>query len=690
MSSAWATWHERASRMNRRTFLKIASMGSVAVAAGCSAKSEENLFTMVHATEDMIVGQANWYASTCRECPAGCGVLAKNREGRIIKLEGNNLHPVNRGTLCMRGQAALQGLYNPDRLWLPQLKTNDGWQEIPFDDAEAMIRKKAEAAANRGTGRIAMVTETVGQTQLALFATVLQQFNSAPPVVFEPLAYEALKFAHRQLFGSPVLPVLHMDRADVLVGFGADFLETWLSPVEYARKFKAMHLLSESRKGVFVQVSPFQSLTGANADRWIGCRPGTEAAVIMGLIRMVIDSEEGRRVNRNLRDALAEATAAYTPEAVARMSGVSIEDQATLGRQLLAAKRPLVLGTGAGSDGRHAVAAELAALFLNLTLDPELVLFDFNNRHRVEIADRRSTVIDTFDAMDKKSVELVLLNNVNPVFSIPGGSRIARTLSDKKRFVVAFTNFMDETSATADLIVPVQLALETWDAYESNSATMATLQPTMGKITQAPPLGDLLLNLLPPDKRPGADYRSLVTRTVLAGQGSQTATTWLKTIQRGGRFGETSSAGSAPKANLRAAATLKTYLATLPEPAAGDVLMAPPSIRFFDGRGANRPWLIEILAAAMVPHGAADRVRHRVNAPQRTPRRTCRAGPGAAPAPCSGWSGRRRGACRGGSPWSARQCSARARRTHTPDPAERTDTASVSSFVFRFRGLMPN
>jgi anaerobic selenocysteine-containing dehydrogenase/Fe-S-cluster-containing dehydrogenase component len=579
--------------MNRRTFLKIASMGSVAVAAGCSAKSEDNLFSMVNATEDMVTGKATWYASTCRECPAGCGVLAKNREGRIIKLEGNGLHPVNRGTLCMRGQAALQGLYNPDRLWMPQLRTNDGWQEIPFDKADALIRGKARAAANRGTERIAMVTETVGQTQLDLFATVLQHFAAAPPVVFEPLAYESLKFAHRQIFGSPGLPTLHMDRADVLIGFGADFLETWLSPVEYARKFKAMHLLSNGRKGVFVQVSPFQSLTGANADRWIGCRPGTEAAVIMGLIRTVTDSENDRNMNRNLRTVLAELTGAYTPEAVARMSGVSADDQAALGRRLLAAERPLVLGTGAGSYAGHAVAAELAALFLNVALDPELSLFDFNNRHRVEIADRRSTIIDTFDAMDSNSVELVLLNNVNPVFSIPGGSRIADILRKPKRFVVAFSNFMDETAATADLIVPVQMALETWDAYESNTASMATLQPTMGKITQAPALGELLINLLPPDKRPAADYKSLVSQTVMAGQRSQTATDWLKTIQKGGRFAEERRTGNAPKANLRAAATLKTYLAKLPEPTAGDTLMAPPSIRFFDGRGANRPWLIE-------------------------------------------------------------------------------------------------
>ncbi len=61
----------------------------------------------------MLTGKATWYASTCRECPAGCGILAKNREGRVIKVEGNPLHPINKGKICMRGQAALQAIYNP-------------------------------------------------------------------------------------------------------------------------------------------------------------------------------------------------------------------------------------------------------------------------------------------------------------------------------------------------------------------------------------------------------------------------------------------------------------------------------------------------------------------------------------------------------------------------------------------------
>ena len=74
--------------MNRRTFLKLAGIGSLSAAAGCTSRPEKNLFSLVRAPSDTVTGRATWYASTCRECPAGCGILAKNREGRVIKVEG--------------------------------------------------------------------------------------------------------------------------------------------------------------------------------------------------------------------------------------------------------------------------------------------------------------------------------------------------------------------------------------------------------------------------------------------------------------------------------------------------------------------------------------------------------------------------------------------------------------------------
>ena len=71
------------------------------------------------------------------------GVLAETHVGRPIKLEGNPLHPVNRGTLCIRGQAALQGLYNPDRLSSPMLRGADGFAAITWEEAEALLSEAA-------------------------------------------------------------------------------------------------------------------------------------------------------------------------------------------------------------------------------------------------------------------------------------------------------------------------------------------------------------------------------------------------------------------------------------------------------------------------------------------------------------------------------------------------------------------
>ena len=254
--------------MNRRTFLKIAGMGSISFAFGCNPP-QKNLFSLVQAPDDMVTGKATWYASTCRECPAGCGILAKSREARIVKIEGNPLHPINKGKLCMRGQAALQGMYNPDRLKTAMLKENGQWQSLSFSKAESILKTKAAQAAQKGQNRVHMLTETVGNTLMSLFTATLQNLNSQPPLVFEPYAYESLKTANEKVFGVDGLVSYHMDQADVLVSFGADFLETWLSPVEYAWKFKAMHAVKDGNKNLFFQISPYQSLTGANADHWL-------------------------------------------------------------------------------------------------------------------------------------------------------------------------------------------------------------------------------------------------------------------------------------------------------------------------------------------------------------------------------------------------------------------------------------
>jgi anaerobic selenocysteine-containing dehydrogenase/Fe-S-cluster-containing dehydrogenase component len=579
--------------MNRRAFLKLAGLGSVAFASGCSPESPQHLFSLVQAPDHMVTGRATWYASTCRECPAGCGVIARNREGRVVKLEGNPLHPLNRGRLCMRGQAALQAVYNPDRLQSPLLREKDGFTPIGFEQARTLLKAKAWEAARRGADRVRLLTETVGAGQLELFTAALRNWNSQGPTVFEPYAYESLKTANREVFGVDGLVSYRMDQADLLLSFGAEFLETWLSPVEYAWKFKAMHAARGLEKGIFFLVSPMQTLTGANADHWLGCAPGSEAVVALGLVRQMLDIHRGKHLPPGLRQGLLKATDLYPQETVLRLSGLPLEAYERLIVRLAEARQPLVLGCGSGLADENGLRTNLAANLLNLILDPELKLIDAARRHHVETAGRRSEVLDLLKALSGGAADVLILNNVNPVFSLPPASGAANALERPELFVASFANFLDETARLADLILPVKLPLETWGDYSGWSAVVSTLQPAMGALSDAPHLGDLCLEAGFAGQPPAPDFKTYVARRLHAQGRVRDELEWLRALQQGGVF---PGVGQAPGAEpLAIAEQLPAALATPYSPApAGLAFTAVPSVRLFDGRGANKPWLCEI------------------------------------------------------------------------------------------------
>jgi len=578
--------------MNRRTFLKIAGLGSIAWAAGCSPP-EKNLFSLVHAPEDMVTGKATWYASTCRECPAGCGILAKNREGRVIKIEGNPLHPINQGKICMRGQAALQAIYNPDRIKTPMVQESGRWQPISFAKALALLRTKTQNASQKGTGHIRMLTETIGESLLALFSNALSRWNAAEPLVYEPFGYDSLKTANEEVFGQRGLLSYQMQEADVLLSFGADFLETWLSPVEYARKFKAMHAFKNGQKAPFFHVSPVESLTGANADYWLACNPGSEPIVALGLVRQALDIRKGKNLPWLFLQELLEATAPYNQDRVLELSGLSLADYERLIIQLMSARKPLVLGTGTGAGDLNGLQTNFAVNLLNLLLDPDLKLLDFNNRHRVEIAARRSEVLQFFNRLKTDATEVLILNNVNPVFSLPPSSGVKEALGRDNLFVVSFSNFMDETARLADLVFPTALPLETWDEYGGWQTINATLQPAMGKLFPAPHIGDVILETAFGNEKPAENYKAYLFSKMVSARKIEDEKRWVQLLQVGGAI-DPIAKSAAPPIKL-APEKIRGVLGKTVEPYPSQLTFtAMPSIRFFDGRGANKPWLCEI------------------------------------------------------------------------------------------------
>lgn len=581
--------------LNRRAFLKIAGIGSVSMAAACTTEPEKTIYTLVHAPDDMVTGKATYYASTCRECPAGCGILGKNREGRIVKIEGNPHHPINHGRICMRGQAAIQGIYDPDRIRSPVLRENDRWQPITFGQAEALLRNKAKSAAEKGNNRVRMVSEVVGESLLSLFSESLRSWQSEGPLVFEPYAYESLKKANRMVFGIEGLPSYHMDAADVLVAFGADFLETWLSPVEYALKFKTMHAYHQGKKGRFLFISPYKSVTGANADGWLSCYPGSESFIALGCLKEALENGRGRRLPQALNETLTRIASPFDAEKVVHQSGVSRPLYERLVSGLLTAKSPLVIGTGTGATGPNALQTDVAVNLLNLVLDPALSRIDFLNRHRVEIAAERSEMLALLENLKTDPPDLLLLNNVNPAFSLQTVSGISEIINNPSMFVVNFSSFMDETTRLSDLVFPVRLPLETWDVYEGHRGMPSTLQPAMGALTRAPNLGDVLLSTAFEADRPAENYKSYLIQRIFS-NGNINITDekgWIKILADGGCFAPSGASPEIRKAPaIEAIADLfqRTAAPTVPK----FVFIATPSIRYFDGRGANKSWLSEI------------------------------------------------------------------------------------------------
>src|SRR5215211_280902 len=143
------------SGVKRREFLKVIGATTAATTmVGCSSERVEKLIPYLVSPDETVPGVSTYYATTCRECSAACGVIAETRDGRTIKLEGNPAHPLNRGALCARGQAGLQALYNPDRYRTPMVRRNGRLEKTTWDEALQLFSQKLSEAGGQAANAV--------------------------------------------------------------------------------------------------------------------------------------------------------------------------------------------------------------------------------------------------------------------------------------------------------------------------------------------------------------------------------------------------------------------------------------------------------------------------------------------------------------------------------------------------------
>jgi hypothetical protein len=268
--------------LSRRAFLKLAgfAFGTAAV-AGCQRAPVQQAVPYLAPPEDIVPGRTYQYAAVCDGCGAGCGLLVQNRDGRPIKLEGNPDHPLSRGGLCAAGQASLLGLYDRLRLQQPSHKgTPAGWDEV-----DSAIRAQLESIRKRG-GAVRFLTGTLtSPTSRAMIQRFLAGFADARHVVHDSPSCSAILDAHARTHGVRTLPHYRPDRAETIVSFDADFLGTWISPVEFAAAYQSSRRLDGPVPylSYHVQLESRLSLTGSKADRRIVLPPGERGLVLTHL-----------------------------------------------------------------------------------------------------------------------------------------------------------------------------------------------------------------------------------------------------------------------------------------------------------------------------------------------------------------------------------------------------------------------
>jgi menaquinone reductase, molybdopterin-binding-like subunit len=524
--------------MDRRDFIKLTAItGATTTLAGCG--NPENQLIRFVPDEDLVPGVAEWKPSICPLCRAGCGLTVRvvegdaevvrngqtgvMRMGLARKLEGNPDDPISQGKLCVRGQAAIQITYHPDRLTQPMKRGGSRgsgeFAPVSWDDAIAWLVARLDGLAEKNARQsLAFLTPARTSQRQHLIEQFLSRFGAPPPIAYELFGDDVVRRANLLSFQREQLPTFDFAASRYVIGFGADFLGTWNSPVAHSASYGEMRQGRPGTRGAFVQVEARMSQTGANADEWVPARPGTEGVLALGLAHVIVAAKlrpaaAAGRAGR-LIDGWDRGLPDYDPAAVERITGVPAARIERLGREF-GERRPSVGVIGgaplAHTNGLfHALAVNALNALVGSVEQPGGVSFTpqpapASQPGATPAAPRTIQRFVSGIHAGEPSVQLLVVDGVNPVFGTPRAWRVREAL-EKVPFIVSFASFVDETSVLADLILPDHSFLESWVGSIAESgatrSVVTTAGPVMRPLHDTRATGDVLLDVSRRLRRP--------------------------------------------------------------------------------------------------------------------------------------------------------------------------------------------
>jgi anaerobic selenocysteine-containing dehydrogenase/Fe-S-cluster-containing dehydrogenase component len=582
--------------IERRAFLKTLGLaGSAAMIESCAKGTSDELIPYFVSAEDVVAGVPAYYATTCRACPAGCGMVVKSLNGRVVKAEGHPENPIGRGRLCARGQGSVQSLYNPYRFRQPGLRDARGvLRPVSWKDAEAALASKLHDARSRGSNRIAWIGRLETGPFEDLVGTWLTALGSNRRLAYEAFDYHGIKSASEIAFGRAEIPEYDFDRAEFVLAFGAEFLETWISNVEFTNAYARLRARRvHDPDGALLWIAPRLSLTGLNADGWIPAAPGSEAAIAYAIASAMVS--DGLAASSVLASVPAVRTALdrFTPERVAQVAGVSAESIHTAARRFARRGASLALGGGvAGSDDRNGVALEVAVLLLNALNANIGSTLTFGRSRAINRLSTPQQIAELVEAMRAGAIDVLLVHHTNPSYTLPAMAGFESALHHVP-LVVAFSSLQDETTDRAHLVLPDHHDLESWGTYAPRDDIVGSLQPAALPLFDTRATADVLIEVA---QQIDADVAATVGAT---GWRERLQNWWGADHERIVQDGGSISASVPPPPVVSLRDTSSTIAST---PFGGSegpdvpvvTFIAYPTTQLFDGRHADVSWLEEL------------------------------------------------------------------------------------------------
>ncbi|MPQ45721.1 4Fe-4S dicluster domain-containing protein [Marinifilum sp. N1E240] len=434
-------------KSNRRDFLKLCgySLAISTVVASCENSVQKAIPYLIK-PEEVTPGKANYYASTFAKGSEYCSILIKTREGRPIKIEGNDLSGVTYGGTSSRVQASVLGLYDTSRFKNPKI----GDKKSTWEELDKLVVKELEDLRDT-KAQVVLLTPTIySPTTIELIANFIAKYPNVKWVQYDSQSASALIQANESCFGEAGISDYRFDYADMIVSFDADFLGNWLMPVEHIRQYAKKRKLSDGNTSMsrHIQFESRMSLTGSNADQRIPVKPSEQDGLIAQLYNEILK--------------LKGSTAYRITEGSADLKAIAKDLWAKKGKSLVVA-------------GENDLGIQILVNAINFELE------NYGSTLRV---DKKLNTLQAVDSdmenllSDLKSgkVKGLITADVNPVFDYFKGKEFGEAIQ-KIAFSLSMDEAPNETSILMKISAPDNHFLESWNDFEPKTSRYSLMQP---------------------------------------------------------------------------------------------------------------------------------------------------------------------------------------------------------------------